>query len=302
MWVKGNTHTHTTNSDGRSSPRETAQWYKDHGYGFLVITDHHKFTDPDELIEVQSNSFILIPGEELTSHPDPQGKPVHVCALGINRLIEDPEKETPLDTLRFYVGEILKKGGLPIVCHPNFKYGLDYKVMQEAANWDLFEIYNHSSNCHNEGSIARLPVEQIWDILLSGGRDCWAVAADDAHHIGESREENYPGGGWVWVQVERLSAENVICAMASGDFYSTTGPELKNYTVDDKSIRIEVKPEKGIAYTVRFIGKHGQILQEVERKRTSYKFKGGPEEEYVRVKIIASDGSVAWTQPVRRTK
>ncbi|TFG77436.1 MAG: hypothetical protein E4H23_08705, partial [Chrysiogenales bacterium] len=43
-WVKGNTHTHTNNSDGDEYPRRVARWYQDHGYHFLVITDHDMIT------------------------------------------------------------------------------------------------------------------------------------------------------------------------------------------------------------------------------------------------------------------
>lgn len=34
-WLKGNTHTHTLNSDGDSSPDEVVRWYREHGYQFL---------------------------------------------------------------------------------------------------------------------------------------------------------------------------------------------------------------------------------------------------------------------------
>ena len=37
-WFKGNTHTHTTESDGDSSPEYVARWYKEHGYDFLVLS------------------------------------------------------------------------------------------------------------------------------------------------------------------------------------------------------------------------------------------------------------------------
>jgi len=39
-WFKGNTHTHTLNSDGDSTPDEVVKWYREHGYHFLVLTDH----------------------------------------------------------------------------------------------------------------------------------------------------------------------------------------------------------------------------------------------------------------------
>ncbi|MBL7139797.1 MAG: hypothetical protein ISS74_02715 [Planctomycetes bacterium] len=41
QWFKGNTHVHSRWSDGRDWPETVAQWYKEHGYHFLVVTDHN---------------------------------------------------------------------------------------------------------------------------------------------------------------------------------------------------------------------------------------------------------------------
>ena len=35
-WYKGNTHTHTTNSDGDSAPEIVAKWYHDHRYNLKI--------------------------------------------------------------------------------------------------------------------------------------------------------------------------------------------------------------------------------------------------------------------------
>jgi len=40
-WLRGNMHTHTYWSDGDHFPEMAARWYKDHGYDFLVHTDHN---------------------------------------------------------------------------------------------------------------------------------------------------------------------------------------------------------------------------------------------------------------------
>ena len=45
QWYKGNTHTHTINSDGDSTPDEVVRWYKEHRYHFLVLTDHNFLTE-----------------------------------------------------------------------------------------------------------------------------------------------------------------------------------------------------------------------------------------------------------------
>jgi len=40
-WFRGNTHTHTLWSDGDGPPEMVAAWYRDHGYDFLVLSDHN---------------------------------------------------------------------------------------------------------------------------------------------------------------------------------------------------------------------------------------------------------------------
>ena len=36
-WYKGNTHSHTVNSDGDSSPDAVARWYMEHHYNFVGV-------------------------------------------------------------------------------------------------------------------------------------------------------------------------------------------------------------------------------------------------------------------------
>ena len=43
-WYKGNLHTHTTESDGDADPAWVANWFKEHGYDFLVLSDHNHRT------------------------------------------------------------------------------------------------------------------------------------------------------------------------------------------------------------------------------------------------------------------
>src|SRR6188508_2948403 len=74
-WFKGNTHTHTINSDGDSTPDEVVRWYREHGYQFLVLTDHNYLTAVDGLNAVHGadERFLVVKGEEVTDRFD--GKP-----------------------------------------------------------------------------------------------------------------------------------------------------------------------------------------------------------------------------------
>ena len=97
-WYKGNLHTHTLNSDGDSSPRHVATWYKQHGYQFLILSDHNYLTRVEKLNAelAAKEQYLLIPGEEVT---DEAGKaPVHVNGYGLERLVTDLY-DTPADML-----------------------------------------------------------------------------------------------------------------------------------------------------------------------------------------------------------
>ena len=59
-WYKGNTHTHTTMSDGDSTPGLVARWYRNNGYDFLFLTDHNIRTEIEDL-----NSEIARENQEL---------------------------------------------------------------------------------------------------------------------------------------------------------------------------------------------------------------------------------------------
>src|ERR1051325_8912578 len=75
-WYKGNTHPHTLNSDGDSSPDDVVKWYRGHGYQFLVLTDHNVLTSVEALNALHGldDKFLVIRGEEVTDRFN--GKPL----------------------------------------------------------------------------------------------------------------------------------------------------------------------------------------------------------------------------------
>ncbi|MBL8813643.1 MAG: PHP domain-containing protein, partial [Planctomycetaceae bacterium] len=50
-WYRGNMHTHSLWSDGDDYPEMIAQWYKEHGYQFLVFTDHNTLHNKERWIK-----------------------------------------------------------------------------------------------------------------------------------------------------------------------------------------------------------------------------------------------------------
>jgi hypothetical protein len=54
-WWKGNLHTHSLWSDGDDYPEMICQWYKDHGYQFLALSDHNIIADKERWINVMKS-------------------------------------------------------------------------------------------------------------------------------------------------------------------------------------------------------------------------------------------------------
>jgi hypothetical protein len=298
IWAKGQIHDHTTNSDGNGSPQQVADWYRTHGYQFLIITDHEKVTDPSGL---SAAGFVLIPGEELAVK-NQGAKPIHGNALNIPKTIPSPDgAKTQAETLRNLVDYIRRAGGIPMICHPNWEWAFTHRELLPVKGPYLLEIANMSSGCNNEGSFAVPSTEQMWDILLSNGRAVYATATDDMHNInGKQSDADSPGRGWVVARVKSLDPKEILSALSSGQFYASTGVELTDLSFNGREMKVQVAPKQGQTTLIRFTGRWGAILQETVGNSATYRVISKSEpNDYVRCKVISSDLGVAWTQAYR---
>lgn len=297
-WYKGNTHTHTINSDGDSTPDEVVRWYREHGYNFLVLTDHNFITNVDGLNSLHSaeEQFIVIRGEEIS---DKFGeKSIHINGLNVERLVKPQGGKSVVEVIQRNVDEIRDARGVPHINHPNFGWAITADDLKKVENNKLFEIYNGHPLVNNLGGGGKPGLEEMWDAILSSGKLLYGIAVDDAHHFKDPWNKNVPrpGQGWIVVRAEELSSAAILEAMEKGDFYASTGVELTDYQVTEKNITITIREEKSSKYRVQFIGKEGRLLSEAITNPAVYQFRG--DEKYVRAKIIESNGKAAWTQPV----
>jgi hypothetical protein len=295
-WFKGNTHTHTLESDGDSPPEYVARWYKEHGYDFLVITDHDTLTDPGALAQLVDSTFILIPGEEVTARFE--RKPVHVNALNIRRVVAPRAGPTLAATLQANVDAVREAGGVPQVNHPNFRWALSAEDLAAVEDAGLVEVYSGHPLVHIYGGGDSPGTEEIWDELLTRGRRIYGVAVDDAHHFqGEfGRGRAAPGRGWVVVRARSLDAAEIVRALDEGRFYASTGVELEDIAVTATRIEIRIKPRGDFKYTTTFIGGGGRVLKRTGGYVAVFELDGPT--RYVRARITDSGGAMAWTQPV----
>lgn len=297
-WYKGNTHTHTLNSDGDSSPDEVVRWYREHGYNFLVLTDHNFLTSVEGLnaLHGADEKFLVIRGEEVTDRFG--GKPIHINGLNPARLIVPRGGTSVVDVLQRNVTGIRDAMGIPHINHPNFGWAITADELRQVNDYNLFEIYNGHPSVNNNGGGGVPGLEEVWDRILSSGRLLYGIAVDDAHHFKRpwDPDASKPGQGWIFVRAPRLDAAAILGAVERGEFYSSTGVELSDYQATTRKVAVTIKERPTSKYRVQFIGRNGRVLAEVIENPAVYETKG--DEGYVRAKVIESNGKIAWTQPV----
>ena len=297
-WYKGNTHTHTLNSDGDSTPDEVVRWYREHRYDFLVLTDHNFLTAVDGLnaLHGADERFLVIKGEEVTDRLG--DKPLHINGLDVGTRVGPQGGTSVPEILQRNVDAIRQAKGVPHINHPNFRWAITPAELQQVRNNKLLEIYNGHPQVNNIGGGGVPGMEEVWDAVLSSGVLVYGIAVDDAHTFKDPGNPDVagPGRGWVSVRAARLEARALLEAMERGDFYASTGVELVDYRASTREVAVTVKPTPFSKYKVQFIGKGGRILSETLQPAATYQVKG--DEGYVRARVIESNGRMAWGQPV----
>ena len=296
-WYKGNTHTHTLNSDGDSTADEVVNWYREHGYQFLVLTDHNFVTSVEGLnaLHGADERFLVIPGEEVSARAS--DKPVHVNALNPARRVEPQSGTVVADVIQRNVDAVRQASGVPHINHPNFQWALTADDLKQVRNNRLIELYNGHPQVNQDGGGGIPGVEEAWDRILSSGTVMYGIAVDDAHTFKQPGNPRVagPGRGWVMVRAPRLDTRALLDALERGDFYASTGVVLDEVHVSRQEMRIKVRADGSSKYRIQFIGKGGRLLAEVPDASGAYTFTGN--EGYVRAKVIESNGRIAWVQP-----
>jgi hypothetical protein len=319
-WFRGNTHTHTLNSDGDSPPDSVARWYRDHGYAFLFITDHETLTDPGPLNARfgKPGSFLLIQGQEVTqrvtdsSHADTR-RQAHVNSLGATSLVMPQGAKglaigiTMAEGYAKNIAAIRAAGGIAQVNHPNYRWSVRLADVLGLPDSTLFEIANAHTTVNNRGAAnvdgRNVPsTEALWDSLLSRGKILFAIGDDDAHSFKLQDADDYeltrPGRSWIMVRADTLTAPAILSGIRRGDFYASTGVTLRELTMSPRGIKLTMdRPANDDRqFTTEFVGKGGRVLATVDGMAAEYTIKGN--EGYVRARVSDSNGRRAWTQPV----
>ncbi|MEX2512083.1 MAG: histidinol-phosphatase [Cyclobacteriaceae bacterium] len=270
----------------------------------------------------EENRFLMMPAEEISDGYD--GKPLHLNATNLEKLITPQGGESIVEVLQNNINAVLeqrKATGKPMMVHinhPNFRWAISLEDMIRLKGERFFEVYNGHPQVNNLGDSSRLGYEEMWDFIniayLEKGQPLlFGLATDDSHNYHRKGATfSNAGRGWVMVKADTLKPGPLIHALEEGNFYATTGVELKEVGLDNNLLRVAALPKEGVSYTLEFIGckegeKETQVLKTVNGNMGEYTL----DENllFVRCRITSSEPQenpvegmthqLAWTQPVR---
>lgn len=272
-WLRGNIHTHTTESDGKKPPQEVVDIFAGLGYDFLMISDHDKVTAVDML---DAKGMTLISGNEISA------KGPHLLHVGAQRVVApDVNRQAVLD-------EVGKAGGFAVMNHPNWRKNYDHcplEVLEKLQGYVGIEIFN--------GVVIELEGCELatdkWDRLLAQGRRIYGFATDDSHDY-----PRHAGVGWLMVQSAARDGGSIVAALQAGRFYASTG-----VTVDEIAVNgLTAKVRAGNAEKIRVVADYGQVLLNVPGPSAEFTVKPGEKSTYIRFEFYGPGDAMAWLQPM----
>ena len=320
-FYKANLHCHTTLSDGRRTPEEVKEIYKNLGYSVVAYTDHDIMIPHDELTD---DGFLALNGFEYEINKPGASNfsevvTCHICFIGI-----DPDNITQPMWNEAYarIGNSQKNTCLVKFDENEPPYVREYsgeaisKMMQTARDKGFFVTYNHPSwsleaypeymgyngmnafEMYNGGCLAAGYADyhpRVYDDMLMCGKKLYCIGADDNHN-GANLNSRRSDSGWAWtmIKADSLDYSSVTRALVDGQFYASEGPEIYELTFEDGKAHIECSNADRIVcnYGVR----HAELaIDETGDGITSATFGMNPDWKYFRITVIGKDGKTACT-------
>ena len=248
-FYKANLHLHTTVSDGIWSPEEAKRIYAERGYSILAFTDHEVFVPHNDLTD---GSFLALNAHEIavneaTARGSRFQRTYHLNFYAKSRgtALSPVFSESRIVKPSFaaHVTDEMRKTD----ARANYSAESINALIRHGNENGFFVCYNHpvwslqnypdycgleglwGIEVYNTGCVVEeMPDTTVpFDDLLRLGRDVFPVCSDDAHI------EPDLFGGWTTVKADALDYDAVIAALLAGNFYSSTGPEIRELYVED---------------------------------------------------------------------
>lgn len=268
---KANLHSHSNLSDGSLTPEAMAEAYKSRGYSVLAITDHEA---PYDHTHLSTLDFLMLTGYEAYIRPSPNcqldvyGPEIHLnllakephntcfvaydpnfCKYMPHALAESREQAGNLGPRRYereYIQRFIQAaknaGYLVTYNHPNWSMEEPEEILHYDGFFSL-EIFNTGSMVINghENNLG------LYDRLLRHGKFPYVHGADDNHNkqpFDDPRCDSF--GAWTMIIAPELSYPAIIQALELGNFYASTGPEIRELHFEGNHVTLRCSEARRI--------------------------------------------------------
>ncbi len=244
---RANMHAHSTISDGKLTPEEIKQHYKNHGYSIVAFSDHNKFIRHTHLADEE---FLPINAIEVDFNPNPKTKSSPTYHINFYAT-DEAQTEFPticsdynIDNVNKLIADAKKMGFLAQYNHPRWSYQTAADFLPLENLWG-FEVYNSGSDTEMLVGWSDYEFDTVCRNFHLCGKEIPAPVADDDNH-NHTKDINSPMddsfGGWINIQAEKLDYQCIMDALKSKNFYATTGPEIKEIYLENNKIYIKTSP------------------------------------------------------------
>lgn len=284
-WLKGALHVHTTNSDGKLSPQEVVDTYREAGYDFLVFTDHGRVTAPDS---VDSRGMIVLGGAEIGVGRSQLGAAYHLVAIGLNEPLPDGLGDASLPEA---IALLRGLGALVYLAHPYWSLlTLDDLL---ATDFDGVEVFN--AGCEYETRHG--DASQHVDWMMARNRLPRLAAVDDSHFGFWDA-----CGGWTMVKAADRTPAAILDALRTGLSYASAGPVFEDLQLCEDGLFVRsspvrcvclVRPRAGQGWTT-----DATYTSQPRDTTTTEAVAPAPVGVPFRVEAIDAHGRKAWMNPM----
>ncbi len=314
-YYKANMHCHSTNSDGKRTPSEIKEAYKKEGYSVVAFTDHELLIDnsdlnDDDFLTITSCEIAIKEKEKMSTLKKLDMKVTHLNLYSLtphntetpcyNRVYDHfkhdcPEEKIHIPKRNFkrkyskrginkIIKEANKKGFLVSYNHPRWSLEDARSYLSYKGLWGV-EIFNTSSL-----RIGFLDYNiNAFDEFLKDGQKIFSLAGDDNHKC----EDSF--GGYTVINSESLDYKNIMEALKTGQYYVSTGAEIKGFYVDGLKAHLNVPEAKKIIMSTGIRRAEVRDITKDENK-TDIAFDISKEDKYIRFDIVDEKGKTAHTQ------
>lgn len=323
-FYKANLHCHSTYSDGKLTPAELKEFYKEHGYSIIAYTDHDIMIDHSDLAD---EDFLPLIGYEMEINEPANGRPnignfktCHMCFITL-----DPENMKQVcwhrskylfggapshrDEVKFYeeepdyervyspekINEMIKMGR----DHGFFvTYNHPYWSLENYNDYTAYEGMNAMEIC-NGGCVVNGYDDydpQSYDDMLRTGHRIYCLATDDNHNppVNRGTKKYDSFAGWVTFKADKLEYRTITDALVKGNFYASQGPAITDLWYEDGMVHIKCSDaEKIYLNTAR--RRTECVWASEDKPLNEATFRVLPEDGYIRITVIDSHGKPANT-------